>query len=144
MTDLDVTIILFIGSIMAAFIAGIRYAEYRFIKRMLDMMTPDELDELDELAEKIKADLSSKGIKDVKVHQVDAEDVVEVKHERIDGKHFFYEDGDKFLCQGASFEEVSRTLAELIGTKKVGVINHEDGGTSLVIDGKLRGGGEVK
>jgi hypothetical protein len=121
-----------------------RYAEYRLIKTMIDMMTDEERDELTELAEKIKADLEDKGIKDVKVHSVDEDDVVELKHEIMDGVHFLYRDGATFVCQGPSLEDVSKRFVEIMGTKKVGVVATHDGGNALIIDGKLKGGAEVK
>jgi hypothetical protein len=111
---------------------------------MIDMMTPQERDELEELAHKIKADLEKKGIKGVQVHSVDEEDVVTVHHEVMEGTHFLYRDGTKFVCQGGSFEDVAHTFAASISKREVGVIKHHDGGTSLVIEGVLKGGGEVK
>ena len=144
MTDTDITIILFLGSVGLAFWAGMKYAEYRLIQTMIDMMTPDERDELEELAHKIKRDLEGKGIKDVQVHQVDEEDVVEVKHEVVDGAHFLYKNGDTFMCQGTTFETAAEQFAKMIKRHEVGVIKHTDGGTSLIIENTLKGGGEVK
>jgi hypothetical protein len=143
MTNLDITIILYVLSLAMAFYCGMRYAEYKLISKMIDMMTPEERDELEDLAHKIKADLEKKGIKGVQVHSVDEEDVVTVHHEIMDGVHFLYRDGTKFVCQGPTFEGVANTFAATISKREVGVIKHHDGGTSLIIENKLKGGGEV-
>jgi PHP family Zn ribbon phosphoesterase len=144
MTDLDISIILFLASVGAAFYCGMRYGEYKLVKTMMDMMTPDELDELEEIAHKIKRDLESKGIKDVQVHQVDEEDIVEVKHEVVGPAHIFYKNGDTFMCQGNTFETAAEQFAKMIKKHEIGVIKHTDGGTSLIIENKLKGGTEVK
>jgi hypothetical protein len=144
MTELDTAIILIIVALGAAFYCGMRYGEYKLVKTMMDMMTDEERDELEELAHKIKRDLEGKGIRDVQVHQVDEEDVVEVKHEVVDGAHFLYKNGDTFMCQGTTFETAAEQFAKMIKRHEVGVIKHTDGGTSLIIENTLKGGGEVK
>lgn len=144
MTELDVSILLYIISIGVAFWAGMRYAEYKLISRMIEMMTDEERDELEELAHKIKRDLEGKGIKDVQVHSVDEGDVVEVKHEVVDGAHFLYKNGNTFMCQGTTFETAAEQFAKMIKKHEVGVIKHQDGGTSLIIENRLKGGGEVR
>jgi hypothetical protein len=110
---------------------------------MIDMMTSEERDELEDIAHKIKADMERKGIKGAQVHSVDEEDVVMVNHEVMDGVHFLYRDGTKFVCQGSTFEGVANTFAATISKREVGVIKHHDGGTSLIIENKLKGGGEI-
>ena len=144
MTELDTAIILIIVALGAAFYCGMRYGEYKLVKTMMDMMTDEERSELEDLAHKIKADLENKGINGVSVHSVDEEDVIEVKHEIVNGSHFFYKNDDTFMCQGTTFETAAEQLAKMIKSHEVGVINHTDGSTSLIIENKLKGGGEVK
>jgi len=55
-----------------------------------------------------------------------------------------YRDGTTFVCQGPSLEAVSKRFTEIMGNKKVGVIETNEGKNALIIDGILKGGGEVK
>jgi hypothetical protein len=142
MTELDY--LLYAIGVAGAFYLGMRYAEYRMIKKMIDMMTPEERAEIYETAQKIKSDLEKAGIRNVAVHTVDEDDVVNLKHEVMDNVHFLYRDGNTFVCQGPSIDSVARRFAEIMGENKVGVVNMHDGSNALIIAGVLKGGGEVK
>jgi hypothetical protein len=127
MSELDSYAVFLFLIVGAAFYLGMRYAEYRIVKQMLDSMTPDERDRVMKLAEKSDDELKDAWRKDIG----------NITYEVVGNSHIFYGSNGQFLCQGNSLEDVALQFKAVSSAPKIALVTAADGDTLTVVNGRV-------
>lgn len=127
MSEVDLYIVWFLCIIVFAFYLGMRYAEFRLVKRMLDSMTPEERDRVMKMAER----------EDEETKNPWRKDIVNVTYEVVGNSHIFYGSDGQFLCQGNSLDEVALQFKAVSSAPKIAIVTATSGDTLTVVNGRV-------
>ncbi len=127
MSELDTYAVFLFLIVGAAFYLGMRYAEYRLVKRMMDMMSPEERDRIMKLAEQ----------RDDEEKNPWRKDIVNINYEVVGNSHIFYGSDGQFLCQGNSLDDVALQFKAVSSTPKIAIVTAVSGDTLTVVNGEV-------
>jgi len=136
MSDLEIVeLVIFAGIV---FYCGMKFAEWRLIKAMLDLLSPEEREELRKSVAKIEEDDAQDRPGKIESFTFWEKDVININHEVVGEIHIFYRDDGTFLCQGISLEDAAKKFAEASKTPKLGLVTTSTGKKMAVINGVLQ------
>jgi hypothetical protein len=120
------------------FYSGMRYAENKMIRRMMDLLTDEEVEEMYKLQTQLEQlDPKDEARADAMIDDAMRKLKFEIIDEHIEnGSHYFYTHKGEFLCQGTSRQEAVQNF--LAKNKKDCCIITPEKQKLYVIDGVIK------
>lgn len=109
--------------VVGVFLFGVMYGKFLLIKRMVDLLSENELKELELAITKIE-------------NSIDEQSTNVLKQEVVNGHVYLYDLSGNFICQGSTWEEVASRYGEI--DKREVLVECDNDRRYSIVAGKIK------